>query len=183
MLAERLALRLPDDHAATPDRDEDVPLSRGYRVAPGLVHQSVRDVVDLPVVARDVVAAETGRGSHPDLVPRGRNAVDHVVGEAAVELGEDVDAAAAEPRQPAHRADPEVPGSRAHRQRRHHREGKAFLDPEDADRAVLEQGQTLLRARPDPLAIDRYRQDLLRGKARTGAEGLPAGEEGIRAAP
>ena len=84
-------------HAAAPDGQVDLAAAVvGDAVVPDLLHRRVLLGEDRPLPADGVVAAGPGRGGRPDVVVLHGDAVDHVVDQAAVELVEMVEAAAAE---------------------------------------------------------------------------------------
>ena len=158
------------------------PAAVGHRVAPGLVHDRVLVVEELPAAGAQIEPAGAGGGRRPHRSVADHDLVDDVVHQAAVELGVGAKGPAGEHRQAAEGRDPEIAGHRIDRQGRDVVVGQpvaaAPAGPACRRAGAPDRGRCPTQRSP---AAGQHRGRLVRRQAVSRVEGLEAVvEEGRR---
>ncbi len=123
---------------------------------------------------RSIEAPGARRGGDPHVVALYGGAVHHVVGQAAIELRQSVDAAGGVAAQTSHGGGPQRVGLLVERQRKHRAMRQAIGGGEHFPLAVFVERQPVVGARPDLVAVHADAVHVIVGQPVGGGEVLPA---------
>ena len=167
-LAVRIVVVLPAlrllvvfEDAAAPNRVIDLVFRRADGVGPDFVHGSVAIVEQGPLPGAGVEAAGASRGRGPNEVPLHTHAVDDVIAQAGVELGEAVDAACGNAAQSAHGARPHIARAMVEGEREHRLMSQSILRTKNLPHSAFVKPKPVFGSGPDAVAVHQHAKNMI----------------------